>query len=121
MLDPCYSQDMVIYFTLDGTEPVPSDKEGWREFFRKSEDDRTVGDTTVGDMQIRTEFLGINQTRTYSKPNTFRTTINHLTGTGSQVVAMAVTWEEAQINHQEWVEEAAEYGKYAAFEADLYR
>lgn len=111
---------MEIYFTLDDREPVATDREGWREFFHQDDGNRVVGDTSVGDIRVLTEFIGVNQTRLEAEPKTFRTTFYHLTGVGSIVVEMYTNWDDATIGHKAWAQDAKDAGLYSILESNYY-
>jgi hypothetical protein len=95
---------MGLTYILDGHTPVLIDDiHAWAQWFETSDAERIVAQTTVGDVQISTVFLGIDYNyRPHGAPVLFET-MAFLLGSRSEIADLPVlryaTWAMAQRGH----------------------
>jgi hypothetical protein len=86
------------YYLLQGKTPVKTPFDEWIRKFNYEDKGRRIKQTTIGDVDISTVFLGMDHQIFEGKPMLFETMV--FGGEHDRYQERYSTWEEAEAGHQ---------------------
>jgi hypothetical protein len=87
------------YFILVDRKPVATHLMAWAEWLQKSQVERIVAQTGMGDITVSTVFIGLNHNMAENPPLIFETMI--FGGELDGYTKRTSTWEQAETAHHE--------------------